>query len=156
MNFYKFYQLLENNYEEESVNWTSADDDSKPVWIVDNKFIDENKYHLKWLDPWVEEAKSWTKEEHKNLPWIHQNPDLFNRDYFPKNGRADFSKALWITFKVKFGEIPEMEDPITGKYIASKIVDVNIEDPVLTNDKNKIDLNIVKGQIESHYFKQYK
>lgn len=172
MNFYKFCTILESSehrgydswklaappgwdspdWSPESLEWTPWEERSESVWLVNGEFLDRNRKPMPWLASWAEEASNWGVGGHREMPWIKDNPDLFKKSFWPKEGMPDHSKALDLSFQERFGEIPATENPHTGEGHDNMPVAVEIKGPVLSHGGKRADLSGSEGKIAGHFY----
>jgi hypothetical protein len=154
MDFYKFWQILENknewihgvrkfpeppdtppdypenNWDDDDLVWGDWEEDGTTVKLMNGRFVDFKNNPLPFLDEYVGQVQNW-----------------------------DQSRGISLDWSRKYGTLPGFENPKTGQYRDDEEVKVELEKLSLSdykNPNNKIELpdNLI-AKVKNHFFKGY-
>ena len=149
MNFYRFWQIIEENYgrygrfperpdsppeyptwEDKDLVWDEWDEDGNTVRLVGGRFVDERGNLVPFLDKYAPLVSKW-----------------------------DQTNGMMLAYEKMYGTLQGSENPRTGEEEDDEVVRVELKNAYLgdySNDQNKIELpNNMLSAIKVHYFKGY-
>jgi len=146
MDFYRFWQIIEENYgrfpersdsppeyptwEDEDLMWGEWEEDGMTVRLVGGRFVDAKGKPLPFLDKYAPLVSTW-----------------------------DQTRGISLEYERMYGTLPGSENPRNGEGWDDEDVRVELKNAYLadySNAQNKIELpGNVLSAIKTHYFKGY-